>query len=301
VPDITLETAECASCHALWPPDPTHYDPAAHEAAPFNVSCPDCHFMDLSDEHDKSTSELIGGGAISCVDCHTLKVEGLAAPWDGDCFACHVYADWHDDSPIVHQSPSGQCGGVDCHPITDVTAIHAGLPGVGCPACHEDQATVPATTDCEDCHTPHDLLFSDGFESGGLSAWDRSSYWTITDTEHSGVYGARMTRSGRDAYLEKDVDTTGKTDLTLTFWLKGNTQTESADHVTVSFRDDTGAWHTVWTKTLEDRDFRWAEQTVAIPEGTYGPFGSGAAFRILARVSSSNEYQYVDDVGLSGF
>jgi hypothetical protein len=57
----------------------------------------------------------------------------------------------------------------------------------------------------------------------------------------------------------------------------------------------------VWTKTLEDRNFRWAEQTIVIPESEYGPFGSDTRFRISARVSASNEYQYIDDVELSGW
>jgi hypothetical protein len=145
------------------------------------------------------------------------------------------------------------------------------------------------------------VLFSDGFESGDFRYWRDVRYWTITNTEYSGSRGARMSRAYRDTYLEARVNTSGYDELTLTFWLKGSSNTESADYVRVQFRDDRDDWHTVWTKTLEDRNFRWAEQTIVIPESEYGPFGSDTRFRISARVSASNEYQYIDDVELSGW
>lgn len=144
----TSGTTACANCHTRTPLDTAHYPAASHLAA--ETGCAGCHSMDMEDEHAKASS-----GPVGCVVCHETKVDAFTSAWDKKCAACHVAK--HTAQAIKHVSTKTACAGSGCHVITDVSAIHAGLAGGGCPTCHKS-ATLPATTtDCSSvgCHVTY--------------------------------------------------------------------------------------------------------------------------------------------------
>jgi predicted CXXCH cytochrome family protein len=139
-------------------------------------------------------------------------------------------------------------------------------------------------------------LFSDGFESGDFSNWDFSD-WGIdsnASNAHSGSYSAVMNNTN-DEILRKTVDTAGRSNVKITFWLKGTANTESSDYVRLQvYNTSTSNWDTLWSKTLEDRNTNYEQVgPVSVPSSYYS---SNMQFQILAYVSASNEYQHVDDV-----
>ncbi|GAB4276342.1 MAG: hypothetical protein Kow0056_06670 [Coriobacteriia bacterium] len=275
---VTLPaTTDCAGCHDYSPADPAHYDAAAHTARE-DAGCGDCHYLEMKPEHFKDSS-----GPVSCVTCHESKVDGFSAPWDGSCMACHSAR--HTEQDAKHASSVTECGGSGCHPVGDVSDVHDGTPVSG------------SSDGGSGTYTPV-TLFSDGFESGNLSLWDTTTNWEVrSDQKHSGAYSARQ-RSTSLCSLGVATDASGVVNLSLSFWLRGSNRTESADWVRVYVTSDGGAhWAQVWGKTLEDRQDYWVEQTVTIPDEYATPdFG----FQIRADVSASDEYQYVDDVVLTG-
>jgi len=145
-------------------------------------------------------------------------------------------------------------------------------------------------------------IFADTFESNNFNAWTSATNWVTSTTQrHGGFYSARQNSTSADCTLEKNVDTTGKASATLSFWLRGNTNTNNTEYVRVMFKGQDGTWRQVWQKTLEDRLASWVQYQIAIDPALYGGFGANTAFRIVARVSSSTtHYQYVDDVVFSG-
>jgi hypothetical protein len=138
-------TIECASCHVRTPLESGHYPAASHDAAA-ESGCGQCHYMDMKAEHFKSTV------AVSCVTCHEVKVDNFTAAWDKTCAACHPTK--HGDQSLKHTSTNTTCGGVGCHAITDVAAIHDADGGPGCGACHVNPSTPATTTNCtaSGCH-----------------------------------------------------------------------------------------------------------------------------------------------------
>lgn len=135
-------------------------------------------------------------------------------------------------------------------------------------------------------------IFSDGFESNNFSAWTSNSNWTTSTTQRRGSYSARQNATSTDCILTRNVTTTGYTNLTLTFWLYGNINTENTDYITVETYSG-GTWTERYRYTLEGQVASWAQHTVTLPDGI-------TSFRIIGRVSSTSEYQYLDDVQLTG-
>ncbi len=274
----TSGTTACGNtgCHVGYvPPDPNHY-PAAPHAATTASGCTKCHSADMKTEHFKPTV-----GPVSCVECHETKVDGFTAAWDKSCDACHTSR--HGNQNARHVSTRSDCGDSGCHPTADVSDIHDGTPTSGGPG---GGTTVTET------------LFTGGFEPGNFSAWTSASGWTVrNDQKRSGSYAARQDTTNLST-LEKRASASGLANLTLTFWLKGNNNTEDADWVRVYATSNSGGtWTQVSEKTLGDRNSSWTQITVAIPDAYAS---SGFGFQIRASVSSIDECQYVDDVLLTG-
>ncbi|MGB4440634.1 MAG: discoidin domain-containing protein [Coriobacteriia bacterium] len=149
----TKTSSDCEGCHAKTPVATAHYPVTTHLAVHTDV-CVDCHYMDLKAEHAKAT--------VTCVECHTDPSDSaiITAGWNKTCSECHL--DMHNDKTTRHASTRTDCSTSGCHE-SDVSAIHGGLPGMGCSSCHTGPAQLDAdlTKDCtaSGCH-------GDGYHAG---------------------------------------------------------------------------------------------------------------------------------------
>lgn len=153
-------TPACGSCH----PDreTAHgYEPSVHLAEAtvtelemggrvYQVSCSECHGMELGPEHQKPASS---SGDDGCGACHPTPRDSFAE-WDGSCAqgGCHTAtssAPLHAGAEQAHVRPgnSDACFEAGCHADADAAAIHA---GVGCAVCHGPGVT--PSVDCATCH-----------------------------------------------------------------------------------------------------------------------------------------------------
>jgi hypothetical protein len=287
---VLPSSTECVECHAgESPPDPNHYlgTETTHTATPADSTCADCHYLEMYPEHvDKPTSTTGAGDPVTCVVCHETAVDAFAVAWDsGPCSTCHpTKHQGIEPGGVAHVSARAECGGSGCHPVGDVSDVH--------------DATPTYTDGSGDAGAPAEI-FADGFEGGDLSAWSDTTYFVASQgAARTGSWGAHQTSTSLSR-LEVAVDTDGRANVTLEFWLRGSSATESSDWVRAFFRAQDGTWRQIWGKTLEDRRTTWERVVVAIDEGAFGPFGPNTAFRIDADVSYSNEYQDIDDVLLS--
>ena len=144
----TSGTTACANCHTKTPLDPAHYPAASHLAT--ETGCDSCHLLDMKTEHAKPSA-----GAVTCVQCHEGKVDSFMAGWNRSCMACHETK--HTAQAAKHVSTNSACAGSGCHVVVDVSAIHAGLVGGGCPTCHTSASSPATTTDCSaaGCHATY--------------------------------------------------------------------------------------------------------------------------------------------------
>ncbi|MDH4140885.1 MAG: hypothetical protein OEV43_09985, partial [Coriobacteriia bacterium] len=136
VPDIALETAECASCHASEGTD-YHLDMGVHVSPDAALCSGQCHHQNP----DVTASSV----HPACTTCHTVvNTEGITSA----CTNCHLIqgVDYHLDYDVRHvptDSASQDCA--RCHEsTTDVRVIHA---TDECATCH--------TGACADCHISH--------------------------------------------------------------------------------------------------------------------------------------------------
>ncbi|MDO8847544.1 MAG: carboxypeptidase regulatory-like domain-containing protein [Coriobacteriia bacterium] len=139
-------TSDCEGCHDKYPAATNHYPADKHLAVHADV-CVDCHYMDLKSEHVKVD--------VACIECHTDPSDSaiIAAGWNMNCDQCHM--DNHDDEATRHASTRADCSTSGCHE-SDVSAIHSGLPWMGCKSCHTGPAQLASdlTKNCTDsgCH-----------------------------------------------------------------------------------------------------------------------------------------------------
>jgi hypothetical protein len=172
---------QCTDCHATGQPYPAvrqtcdgchHTDYVAaknpdHLAAPFALTCTDCHGMvagwaGATYAHASVPVALTGGHApalVTCTQCHT------SAPYSTvtrTCDGCH-----HPDYQLANDPPHQAAGfAVTCenchtqtvwatstfvHPATPI-AVSGAHTGVGCAACHTTTPYSTVKTTCDGCH-----------------------------------------------------------------------------------------------------------------------------------------------------
>ncbi|MDP2233463.1 MAG: hypothetical protein Q8K89_07495, partial [Actinomycetota bacterium] len=123
VPDIQAKSAECDSCHSGYtPPDPAHYKTAPHTASETGTydgfACTHCHKLEMKLEHDKAST---APAPVSCVQCHTTRVNAFTSAWNDRCAACHATG-VHSERSAKHDASTigSGCGGSGCHNVSDV-------------------------------------------------------------------------------------------------------------------------------------------------------------------------------------
>lgn len=145
--DLTWDktTSDCEQCHTKSPAATKHYTATAHVATE-SSDCAACHKLELAAEHIKASSKT-----VDCLGCHTSTLyTGLKTPWAKTCAECHTAK--HGEQDAKHISTTSACAGSGCHDLTDASAVHSKLANGGCSACHTNDSTVPASTDCNSCH-----------------------------------------------------------------------------------------------------------------------------------------------------
>ena len=175
VPDITIKTAECASCHTTENTDYHRgFSTASHASSQTDCGGSGCHSLaDVGALHSTATTTVAGVTYSGCGVCHRSPTD---QPTTTDCRACHA---GHGDVTVLHTAPnSAAC--VDCHETANVSTLHAGASQGPCAVCHDNPAipTLPASTDCSNCH-------------GSLIPIDPNHYsatvHTSVDSTYSGV------------------------------------------------------------------------------------------------------------------
>lgn len=179
-------TAACTNCHgSLANVDPAHYPVTSHAAADSTYAgqaCSACHALDMKVEHFKTTS-----GPVTCVQCHETKVDAFTSSWNKTCAVCHTTA-LHAQQATKHVSTKTTCSGSACHTVSDVSVVHAGLPGGGCNVCHTGNTALPTTTDCNSsgCHPTitgdHESAHA---TAGVVDAGCAGCHFTSLTTEHT--------------------------------------------------------------------------------------------------------------------
>ncbi len=142
-------------------------------------------------------------------------------------------------------------------------------------------------------------LFDDDFESGGFGNWNSSNWGTDNNSgnAHGGTYSAVMNTVGADELMVKTVDTAGRTNVQISFWLMGTNTTENTDYVQLQvYNTGTTSWDTVRDIPLDDRVTTYRQFTDSIPASYYS---ATMQFRILGRCNMADEYQHVDDVAVT--
>ena len=136
------------------------------------------------------------------------------------------------------------------------------------------------------------VLFSDGFESGNFSAggWTTQNNRAVvrTGASRTGSYGARIKRT---SWIERAVDTTGYSSITLNYSRRTRNM-DSDEFLTVEFWDGNG-----WQLVEETRSTSWADQSSSLAGA-----GNRSDFRIRFRTNANrnNERGDVDDVEVIG-
>lgn len=270
---------------------------AANDANP-GIQCEACH-----NKHASAVNRLVdyrSSGTTSTVDYQS-----------GICFQCHSASGQEAGKPNTWNGRDVQAefGRFSSHP----KRAHFGQPvvetGTWTQTAQADfdgdtldraQTTADGSVQLASVGTDAATIFTDGFETGSFANWTSNTNWTTSTTAHTGTYSARMNNT--TCTLDKLVDTSGRTSVTLTFWVYGASSTTSSDYLRVNFIDNSGVTHQVWNKTLQDRLQTWTKYTVPIDAATYGPFGASTHFQIVGHVSnlSTSYYQRVDDVTLVG-
>ncbi|HEY3317510.1 MAG TPA: discoidin domain-containing protein [Coriobacteriia bacterium] len=147
VPDVTLKTAECASCHSAEGTD-YHRGYAVKHVAPGPSSCFTCH--KTPDALALHASRAEG----KCAVCHANPTKGDLTTGKAStaCDGCHVSdgVDFHSQQTAKHTSPTTtSCFGTGCHDVSkSLPQVHALYVGTGsrnpqyattCALCHLNQ------------------------------------------------------------------------------------------------------------------------------------------------------------------
>ncbi|MDP2182658.1 MAG: hypothetical protein Q8K99_08835, partial [Actinomycetota bacterium] len=124
VPDVSLETAECASCHGVSGTEYHRTMNAKHTFGAMDPSCVSagCHAAKTLPEAHAPYLARYPQYTDTCALCH-LNADAGRIDWataSADCSTCHTV---HGDITTIHTAPASQeC--VDCHETADVRTIH---------------------------------------------------------------------------------------------------------------------------------------------------------------------------------
>jgi serine protease AprX len=136
-------------------------------------------------------------------------------------------------------------------------------------------------------------LFSDGFESGNLTAggWttQNSNASASTGSANAGSWGARVRRT---SWMQKSLSTAGYN----TIHLKYARRTQAMDAAENLFVE----WFngSVWTAVETTKSITWASQDMTLPAGAAG--NPAFAIRFRTNCSNNNEYASIDSVEVTG-
>lgn len=136
-------------------------------------------------------------------------------------------------------------------------------------------------------------LFSDGFESGNLTAggWTTSGSATVNNAAaYSGSYGASLKKV---ASIQKAVSTVGYQAIHIKYARK-TIGMDSGEYLYAEWSTD----GSVWNVLERTQDTSWASRDLACAAGANNSAGFRIRFRTNA--SSTSEYGYVDGVEISG-
>jgi len=111
-----------------------------------------------------------------------------------------------------------------------------------------------------------------------------------TDSPHSGGYHVRLRRNASD--FIRNIDTTGQSNVTLSFWSRVRSF-EGSDQASVQVSRDGESWTTVKLFQNGDDDNTYHFHELEIPEELIGGMLS---VRFEASMSSNNDFWYLDDV-----
>jgi alkaline phosphatase len=136
-------------------------------------------------------------------------------------------------------------------------------------------------------------LFSDGFESGNLTAggWTVSGSATVsTAAAYSGTYGAYLKKA---AWIQKAISTVGHKQIHIKYARK-TTGMDSGEYLYAEWSTDGSVWNTLETT----QDTVWASRDLVCAAGA----DNSAGFRLRFRTNANrtDEYAYVDAVEIIG-
>lgn len=136
-----------------------------------------------------------------------------------------------------------------------------------------------------------EILFSDGFESGEISAggWAYGGALTVDGTSYSGSYAARIDDAG---FMEKVVDTRGYEDILLQY--AGSTYGyDSGEYLNVEWSTDGSSW-----KQIESFRGSWRLNEVALGAEAAGQPTLFIRFR--SNAGGLYERFRIDDITVTG-
>jgi hypothetical protein len=138
-------------------------------------------------------------------------------------------------------------------------------------------------------------LFSDGFESGNLTAggWTTTGTVTVSTTrKHSGTYSARLRKVST---LNKALSTAGKTGIHVKFWVN-TAGLDSGEYVYCEYSPNAGTnWYELGHVVS---DGSWTSRDYTCPADANN--NANFKFRFRLNASSTSEYGYIDDVEVTG-
>ena len=141
-------------------------------------------------------------------------------------------------------------------------------------------------------------LFSDGFESGDLSAWTSADPQWITQgtTAHTGIKRGTAMGPGMGS-LMKAQSTAGFENVQLSYWYRIQQTLESTDHVHVEWSGDGTTWHQLADHTgTATSSFQFASWALPVSAENLTTF----EFRFHASLGNSSDVFWLDDVELTG-
>lgn len=154
VSDVTLATAECASCHATEGTDHHRGLPGKHVDDGMAATCQSasCHPSTALPEAHESYLSRYPAYATTCALCH-MNTDPGRIPDDATaaCDSCHTPIHPGMDHTA---DASGEC--VDCHETADALALHEDAAGGPCDVCHANPARVPTLPESIECVSCHD-------------------------------------------------------------------------------------------------------------------------------------------------
>jgi alkaline phosphatase len=136
-------------------------------------------------------------------------------------------------------------------------------------------------------------LFSDGFESGNLTAggWTISGSATVsTAAAYNGTYGAYLKKA---AWIQKAISTAGYKQIHIKFARKTGGM-DSGEYLYTEWTTDGSVWSTLETTQATT----WTSRDLLCPAGADNSAGFRLRFRTNANLTA--EYAYVDAVEITG-